>query len=170
MTKAARNFVALVIAAFAVVMMVLVASSMMREDNNLEGNLSNTLESAPGNLDNMILVPMDVYGPDYQAIGFVCPGTTEEDLSASALNPEEFSLENGAVPEGDSYAIAFGPTTGSLYVEELNPNEVEVCEMIGLQMQFMEQQGQDTTGVPMLQGNQPLTFQRGEHNTWKLVG
>ena len=43
MTKFARNLTAAIIAIFIVVMMVLLASSTLREDNPLEGNLSSTL-------------------------------------------------------------------------------------------------------------------------------
>ena len=42
--------------------------------------------------------------------------------------------------------------------------------MINTQIKAMEQQGQSLDGgVPMVQGAQPLAFQR-QDGTWKLVG
>ena len=46
MTKFARNLTAAIIAIFIVVMMVLLASATLREDDHLEGNLASTLDKA----------------------------------------------------------------------------------------------------------------------------
>ena len=59
MTKFARNLTAVIIAIFIVVMMVLLASSTLREDNHLEGNLSSTLAKAPNNLEVCLLYTSD---------------------------------------------------------------------------------------------------------------
>ena len=168
MTKFARNLTAAIIAIFIVVMMVLLAASTLREDNPLEGNLSSTLSKAPNNLDVMSLIPSDVYGKDYAAIGFICPGMKEDKVEEAQIDTKNISFEDGKVPEGKSYAVAISQSAKP-FIEELDPEKVEVCEMIDMQVKAMEQQGQSLDGgVPMIQGTQPLGFQR-EDGTWKMV-
>mgnify|MGYP006971578781 FL=1 len=169
MTKFARNLTAAIIAIFIVVMMVLLASSTLREDNPLEGNLSSTLSKTPKNLEAMSLIPSDVYGKDYAAIGFICPGMKEDKVKEAQIDTKDITFEDGKVPEGKSYAVAISQSTEP-FIEELDPEKVEVCEMINTQIKAMEQQGQSLDGgVPMVQGAQPLAFQRKD-GTWKLVG
>ena len=106
MTKFARNLTAVIIAIFIVVMMVLLASSTLREENHLEGNLSSTLAKAPNNLEVMTVMPTDVYGEEYPAIGFICPGMREDKVKEAQIDTENITFEDGAVPEGKSYAVA----------------------------------------------------------------
>ena len=168
MTKFARNLTAVIIAIFIVVMMVLLASSTLREDNHLEGNLSSTLAKAPNNLEVMTVMPTDVYGEEYPAIGFICPGMREDKVKEAQIDTENITFEDGAVPEGKSYAVDISQSAKP-FIEELDPKKVEVCEMIDMQVKAMEQQGQSLDGgVPMIQGTQPLGFQR-EDGTWKMV-
>lgn len=169
MTQFSRNLTTAIIALFIVVMMVLVAGATLREEDPLEGNLTTTLQHAPRNLEVMPLIPSDVYGADYSAIGFICSGMAEDKVKEAAPNPDDITFEDGVVPEGKSYVMALGHNVDP-YVEELDSSEVEVCEMINAQVKTMEQQGHSLDGgVPLLQGSQPLTFQ-SEDGVWKLVG
>ena len=169
MTKFARNLTAAIIAIFIVVMMVLLASSTLREEDPLEGNLTSTLAKAPKNLEVMSLIPSDVYGEEYHHLGFICPGMREDKIKEAQIDTKDITFEDGKVPEGKSYAVAISQSTEP-FIEELDPEKVEVCEMINTQIKAMEQQGQSLDGgVPMVQGAQPLAFQR-QDGTWKLVG
>ena len=168
MTKFARNLTTTIIALFIIVMMVLVAGATLRDEDSLEGNLSTTLQHAPRNLEVMSLIPSDVYGADYNAFGFICPGMQEEKVKEAQIDTKDITFEDGKVPEGKSYAVAISQSTEP-FIEELDPEKVEVCEMINTQIKAMEQQGQSLDGgVPMIQGTQPLGFQR-EDGTWKMV-
>ena len=110
----------------------------------------------------------DVYGEEYPAIGFICPGMREDKVKEAQIDTENITFEDGAVPEGKSYAVAISQSAKP-FIEELDPEKVEVCEMIDMQIKAMEQQGQSLDGgVPMIQGTQPLGFQR-EDGTWKMV-
>ena len=93
----------------------------------------------------------------------------EEKVKEAQIDTKDITFEDGKVPEGKSYAVAISQSAEP-FIEELDPEKVEVCKMIDMQIKAMEQQGQSLNGgVPMVQGAQPLAFQRKD-GTWKLVG
>ena len=99
----------------------------------------------------------------------MCIRDREEKVKEAQIDTKDITFEDGKVPEGKSYAVAISQSTEP-FIEELDPEKVEVCEMINTQIKAMEQQGQSLDGgVPMVQGAQPLAFQR-QDGTWKLVG
>lgn len=126
MSKLARNLVTLVIAAFIVVMMVLVATSMMREQAPTKSTLAHTLEDAPDDLTMMAAAPADFYGEQWRGIVFVCPGFTQADMEKGGVDIEPFNFVDGKIPEGDNYIVAVD-TAGNSFVEYAKRSDIDVC-------------------------------------------
>lgn len=127
MSKTMTAVVAIVAAGWLVIMMAMVAMAATRDADKVQGSLSSTLEeiSAAG-LTGTAISPFDVYGEDWVAVGFVCPGFTDEMIEKEMnLDPSLFGTE-GEVPEDENY-IVVRDQGGAAHVEKFSRDELDLC-------------------------------------------
>lgn len=77
--------------------------------------------------------PGDFYGDDWQALGVVCPGATEDELAKAALDQEtidKFNLQGTAVPEDTNYLLLYHTDGENIEVEidQMDKDSIDLCE------------------------------------------
>ncbi|MDO5031257.1 hypothetical protein [Corynebacterium sp.] len=162
MSKVAQFITTVVIGGFAVFLALLIALTQFRDKPLMESTVAATLEKYPDNLQFAVLVPQDVYGDRWMQGLVVCPGTTEQDLKESGLDPMGVDFVDGKVPEGAGYYLAVDQF-GSAAAEKMDPQSIDMC---GVLAEYIPEGKPDVYPV---QPGQPLQFQR-VGDAWQFVG
>lgn len=127
LSKGAAALVAVITVGFLIAILALVGWAAARADEPV-GRVGRILEKTKNSgLHGTALAPADVYGEEWTAAAFVCPGVTSDELQeVFGLNPDELDLVDNKVPEDTNYLIALDEDLNS-FPEKLDRSEVDLC-------------------------------------------
>lgn len=129
LSKVGQALAGVVVAAFFLIMVILVAFTATRQPPAVQGSLKNTLETIEedAGLSGTAIAPIDVYGKKWIAAAVVCPGTTAEQLSRQfQVDPQAIGFTGDVVPESDNYMLV-RDQEGGAHAEKLKRREIDLC-------------------------------------------
>ena len=154
LSKSAAALVAVVTVGFLIAILGLVGWTAARADEPV-GRVGHILQETKNKgLHGTALSPADVYGEEWTAAAFVCPGVSGDELrEAFGLNPDELDLVDGKVPEDTNYLVALDDDLNT-FPEKLDRSEVDLCSQ---------------QAPPVINGFSLLPFMQNQDGTWVLA-
>lgn len=127
MSKLGQYITALVIGVFAIILVVMVATTAAREADPVKGSLVATLDKISAqNLRATAVAPEDVYGTDWKEVAILCPGYGADEIQQLLqVNASELGIE-GEIPETENY-LAVVNDEGQAYAEKFEISDVNLC-------------------------------------------
>ena len=142
MPKNGGAIIGTIVALFCLVLATMVgAAAIAQDDSAPKASFAGTVHKVDQQgLSTTGISPADLFGEEWVAGTFVCPGVTEQEILANGLNPADFNL----VQE-----------TGEYHVEKMSIHNVNLCT-IPLQGPFQTQA--------------IIHLEKDEEGTWNFIG
>ena len=156
MPKNGGAIIGTIVALFCLVLATMVgAAAIAQDDSAPKESCAGTLHKVDQQgLSTTGISPADLFGEEWVAGTFVCPGVTEQELLASGLNPADFNLVNEEIDKHDNYLL-LAKETGEYHVEKMSIHNVNLCT-IPLQGPFQTQA--------------IIHLEQDEEGTWNFIG
>lgn len=156
MPKNGGAIIGTVVALFCLALTTMVgAAALAKDDSAPKESFAGTLHKIDNQgLSTTGISPADLFGEEWVAGTFVCPGVNEQQLAANGLNPAEFNLVEGEIDKHDNYLLLV-QESGEYHVEKMSIHNVNLCT-IPLQGPF------NTQAI--------IHLEKDDEGTWNFIG